>query len=95
LSSSTRRSPTNTARAPKNTSVAGDLIGDVLAYIGDLPTTDLPGVYPTGQVSHFGCVAARGVWDALAQRADHDGADPDPADVQAAADMFADYLRRA
>jgi hypothetical protein len=79
----------------EHTSVAGDLIGDVLAYIGDLPATDLPGVYPTGQVSRFGCVAARGVWDALAQRVDHDGAAPDPADVQAAAEVFADYLRRA
>jgi hypothetical protein len=82
----------------EHTSVAGDLIGDVLTYIGNLPATDLPPVYQTTLVSRVGCVAARGVWDALALRAqtlDHEDADPDPADLQSAADAIADYLRRA
>jgi hypothetical protein len=83
------------ADTEEHTTVAGDLIGDVLAYVGDLPATDLPPVYQTARVSRLGYVAARGVWDALAQRADHDGADPAPADLQSAADAFADYLRRA
>jgi hypothetical protein len=81
----------------EHTSVAGDLIGDVLAYIGELPATDLPPIYQTTQVSRFGCVAARGVWDVLTQQAQliHDGDEPDPADMQEAVDVFADYLQRA
>jgi hypothetical protein len=80
----------------EHTSVAGDLIGDVLTYVGDLVVTDLPPAYQSTLSSRLGCVAARGVWNALARRAqilDHDGADPDPDDLQPAAEAITDYLR--
>jgi hypothetical protein len=82
----------------EHTSVAGDLIGDVLTYVGNLPATDLPPVYQTGRFSRVGCVAARGVWSSLAWGTpivENHGADPDPAELQSAAEAIADYLQRA
>jgi hypothetical protein len=82
------------ARA-EHTTIAGDVIGDVLTYAASLPREEVPTVYGLHDVERFGTVAGRGVFDVLAQRSNfvsEDGKDPDPEDVWAVIAALTAYL---
>jgi len=78
-------------------SAAGDLIADVLAYIATLPDDAFPARYGRNDFERVAAVAARGVWNTLAEllAGSDPGADPDPDVLGIAGEMFCQYLTLA
>jgi hypothetical protein len=90
-----QRSPELGGRPDERLSAAGDLIADVLTYITVLPDRTLPPLYRGDQLGRVSRLAARGVWNALAELLSDStaGEDPDPYDIQLACEAFCDQMR--
>lgn len=91
------RSPELGTTTKEQTSAAGDLIADVLAYTATLPDSVVPAVYRGDHIGRVSRVAARGVWDAVAELLSEStpGEDPAPDDLEVACEAFCAHMRAA
>jgi hypothetical protein len=87
-------------RPDERATAAGDLIGDVLAYVVTLPDRDVPPPYRGGPITRIAATAARGVRNALyAESPDNGfgdpGSDPGSDDLHEASLTFTECVYRA